>query len=123
MNDFSPIIHVAVAISTICGAWLAIRRVAKDNEKQRKHNAAEILQVAKEADSVLKAKFDADISDLNSQLRNLKEGTTKDIDHLRESHDSEFKHLAEKIENLRQELNVQHTNILTLLTKMIANKD
>ena len=119
MNEYSPLIHIAVTISTVCGAWLSIRRVSKDNQKEKKRHSAEIVQIAKEADSTLRVQLENRIQKLELQVDNLKESVKKDMSHLKEIYEAEFQNLADKIESIRSDIREQGQHILTLLGKMI----
>jgi pSer/pThr/pTyr-binding forkhead associated (FHA) protein len=118
--NIPTLLSVAAVVTTVCGAWLSIRKVARDVEKQRKIHAAEILQDAREADSLIKSKIDNRINELEAEIKSLRENVDKDIKYLKESSTSEFKQLSDKIENLREELRLQSKSILELLTKMIG---
>ncbi len=113
---------LAVAVTTLGGAWLTIRKIAKDAEKSKKEQAAEILQEAKEADSELRIKMDAKIHALEAKLKSVELSFNKDIDHLKESYSAELKNLSEKIEQLREQLNAQHSQLLSFLTKLIEKQ-
>jgi len=119
--DFPSILSVSAFITAVGGAWLTVRKIAKDTEKRKKEWVAEILQHAKEADQANRTNLEVKIHDLELQLKVLRETMDKELEYIKKSHDSEFKHLSEKIENLRQELASQHSNILSLLTKMVSN--
>ena len=121
--NLSALLSLAAIVTALGTAWLTIRKVVKDAEKQKKVQAASILQSAKEADSVLKAEINNKIHDLETKLKVLKEVNEKDLAHLRETHNSELKNLGEKIEALRDELRQQSKSILELLTKMIEKRD
>lgn len=123
MSAYQTLIPAAVAISTVGGAWLTIRKIAKDAEKSKKDQAATILQMAKEADNAIKAKIEARVEAVEVQLLNLKESVQKDMDHLKETYNGEIRNLGEKIEGLRIELRDQHGNLVQLLTKLIENRD
>lgn len=101
---------------------MTIRKISNDAERQKKVQEAKILQAAKEADASNYAKLDSKIHDLAIELKVHKESNQKDLDHLRETHNSELKNLGEKIETLRDELRQQSKNILELLTKMIGKE-
>ena len=110
---------LGVVITTLGGAWLTVRKVVRDAEKQKKHYAAEILQSAKEADQALKVRLENKVHELETQLKSLRENVDKDITHLREYHSSELKFLGQKIEALREEVHSQHSQLVQLLTRMI----
>jgi glycerol-3-phosphate dehydrogenase len=116
------IVSLAAGITAIGGAWLTMRRIARDGARQREEHSAKILQSAKQADQELKLKLENKIHELELQLVGTREGLEKDIEHLREYHSSELKNLSDKIESLREELRQQTTGILNLLTKLVDNK-
>lgn len=117
--SISAILSVSAVITTVGGAWLTIRKIAKDSDRRRKELSAEILQHAKEADAAMKVKLESRIHDLENNIQNLKDATEKDINHLRETYNGEIKFLGQKIEELRSEVRNQHTQLVQLLTKLI----
>ena len=119
MGDYSSLINIGVTITTVCGAWLSIKRISRDNQKEKKRHAAEIVQIAKEADSTLRIQLENRIQKLEVQLDNLKESVNKDMNHLKEVYEVEFKSLADRIESIRSEIKDQGQHILTLLTKLV----
>lgn len=106
-------------IIAVGGAWLTVRKIIKDYRKEREHEAAKVIQEAKEADALLKAKLETEISKIKSELRNLEANVNKDMNHLRETYNSEIRNLGLKIEDLRAELRNNTSQIVNLLTKMI----
>lgn len=119
LTDIQSLIPAAGAIATLGGAWLTIRKIAKDAAKQKREQAAEILHAAKEEDSLLKAKLEARIEAVKAQLANLEFNVNKDLEHLKETYSGEIRNLGQKIEELRSELKTQHGQLVTLLTEMI----
>jgi hypothetical protein len=119
--DYQNIMPIAFAITTFGGAWLTIRKIAKDAAKSKKEQAAEILHAAKEEDSLMRAKLEARIESVKAELANLQLNVNKDLSFLKESHSNEIKNLGVRIESLRDELRLQHSQLLSLLTKLIDN--
>jgi DNA repair exonuclease SbcCD ATPase subunit len=119
IDNIQSLIPAAGAIATLGGAWLTIRKIAKDASKQKREQAAEILHAAKEEDALLKAKLEAKIESVKAQLANLESSVNKDLDHLKETYSGEIRNLGQKIEELRSELKTQHGQLVTLLTEMI----
>ena len=115
----TTLMSIASAVSVIGGAWLMIRKIAKDAERSKKNHAAIILQSAKEADSLMKIKLETKIHDLEAEFKNYQENIEKDIEHLKSTYNNEIKNLGEKIENLRDEVNNHHSQIIGLLSKML----
>lgn len=123
MLNMTTLLSVAGAISVLGGAWLTVKSIAKESERSKKNQSASILQSAKEADSVLKSKLESKINELESQIKAYQDIAEKDIEHLKETYNNEIKNLGEKIENLRDEVNNHHTQIIQLLSKMLDRRD
>jgi CII-binding regulator of phage lambda lysogenization HflD len=110
-------------ITTISGLVLTIQKIVKNAKKDRDEHAAKILQAAKEDDNLLKAKLEARIEKIDAQVKNLELNINKDIANLKDVYSAEIKGLGEKIEVLREELRLQHSQMITLLTKLVEHKD
>lgn len=128
--EISTLLAIAGAVSAIGGAWLTVRKIAKDLKKERDLESAKILQAAKEADAKMKADWEAarklhlseidnKIASVEQRLNNLEESVAKDFSHVRETFNGEIRNLGEKIEDLRSDLHSQHGQLVALLTKMI----
>jgi len=123
--DF-PSVNGAVPLSLI--AFLAVlvytlQKIARQARKSHKEDSAAILQLAKDEDSLLKAKLEARIERLDAQLQTLELSVTKDVSHLKETYSNEIKNLGKKIEDLRDEVRSTHSQLVQLLTKLIDTKD
>jgi peptidoglycan hydrolase CwlO-like protein len=121
-NNLSTIATVVGSILTaIISSYVGIRKVIRERKKARNRRDGDILQAAKDQDSANRQDLESKIHELDSRLSSLKENVEKDIGHLKELHNAEFKNLAEKIENLRTEIAVQHSSLIELLTKIITD--
>lgn len=118
---WEAILAVSGAISAIGGAWMTVRKIAKNAEDEKKRHAAEILQIAKEEISEKEKEIKAKIEALDTRIETLEHSVDKDLQHMRETYNSEIRNLGQKIEDLRSELRNQHTQMVSLLTKMIDN--
>lgn len=129
--EFSTILAIAGAITAVGGAWLTVRKISKDYEKQGELEAAKILQTAKEEASKVKALLVSDralmlqsieikIENVQANLDTHKSSVAKDLSHIRETYNGEIRNLGIKIEDLRAELRNQHSQLVALLTKMIS---
>lgn len=126
MLEHQLLIHLAVTISTIAGAIVAIQKVIKNSRVERNASVEEkekesekILTQAREEMQLIKLQFEAEVKALKVDLKSLESGTLKDIQYIKESQESEIKNLGEKIQDLRDQLNSHHTQILSLLEKLI----
>lgn len=122
MSEYSEIIHTAVTVSSVCGAYMAIRKVIKDGEKTKKDHHKEFMDDAKKEFAKVEAKLKAEIQALEADLANLKLNVSKDVDHLKETYNNEIRNLGQKIEELRVELNQQHGHLVQLLTEMVKKR-
>jgi hypothetical protein len=121
--NMSAILSVAAMITALGTAWLTIRKIAKDVELQRKLQSEEILKAARKDDTALRLQLESEIHDLRGEIKVIKEGHQKDMDHLRETYNGEIKFLGQKIEELRSEVRNQHAQLVQLLSKMIDRND
>lgn len=132
--EISTILAIAGAITAVGGAWLTIRKIAKDFRRERELEKAQILHQTKEELNKFKleskaeratkiAEIDASIDRVQSELNAHKESVEKDLQHMRETYNGEIRNLGQKIEDLRTELRTQHGQLVGLLTKMIEPKD
>lgn len=118
---WEAILAVAGAFTAIGGAWITIRKIQKDADSQKKNHGLEILTAAKNEISLLDKEIQARLNALDSRMDTLESSVDKDLQHLRETYNGEIRNLGQKIEDLRSELRNQHTQMVSLLTKMIDN--
>lgn len=119
--SMSTVMYAAGLVSAVGGAIVTIQRINKNFKREKDLEAARIIHTAKEEDSLLRAKMEQKIDALKWDLKNLEASVNKDLEHIKESHSNEIKALGEKIDNLRDDLRGQHGNLLTLITKLVAN--
>lgn len=113
---------IAGALTVFLTLYMKIRKIIKEHEKNKKEMLAGVLQDAKDMDDTLKAKLESRIEAMKAELKNLELNVNKDMVFLKESYKSDIKVLGDKIEDLRTQLNDQHSQLLTALTNLI-NKD
>ena len=121
--NMSTILSIAAIVTAVGGAWLTVRKIAKDLERQKKLHTTEILQAAREADSSLRTKLEGRIHELEIDMKSIKENHQKDIAHMKETYNGELRFLGQKIEELRSEVRNQHGQLVQLLSKMIEKND
>ena len=126
----SSILAVFAAISTISGTYLKLRKISKDRQKQLELERAIILQEAKENSNkhklALEAKiellendFNSKVEALSQKINNVEESINKDLTHIKESYANEVRFLGSKIEELRDEMRVQMSQVVQLVSKLI----
>jgi predicted RNase H-like nuclease (RuvC/YqgF family) len=132
--EIGSILAIATGITTVCGAILAIKKLNDKAKKERKAEAAAILQSAKENDAkiqaawaakreLLYAELDGKIESVKKDLENLRENVEKDMDHMKTTYNGELRNLGDKIEDLRTDLRNQHSQLVELLTAIVSTKD
>lgn len=117
------ITSIGGTLTVFTGLIISWQKIARTSKRSKELQAAKILQEAKEADVLLKTQLEARIEKLESKVENLEENINKDMAHLKETYTAEIKVLGEKIEQLRDELRNQHSQMVTLLSKLIESKD
>lgn len=117
------LITVASTISVLGGAYLTVKKIARDAEKSKEHQAASILQSAREEDTLIKTKLEARIELIKVELANVKYNIDKDLSHIRDSHSKDIENLGKKIEDLREEFRNANSQLVELLTKIVNKND
>lgn len=117
------VLSIAGIITAVGGAWLTVRKIAKDAKKEQNERDAKILQLAKEALAIKEKEFNHKIKAAEEKIAALEESVNKDLSHIRETYNGEIRNLSQKIEDLRVELRNQHGSLVTLLTKLIESKE
>jgi chromosome segregation ATPase len=121
ITEFSTLLPTAGVLITLGSLYLTVRKIQKDGDKAKKEQAAEILQAAKEEIALKDKDLSAKLAALDTRIETLESSVEKDLQHLRETYNGEIRNLGQKIEDLRSELRNQHTQMVSLLTKMIDN--
>lgn len=121
--DNSSLMAWAGSIVTIITGIAAVQKVLKNLEKSRSEHNALILQAAKEEISTIRRKLEIRILSLEGDLDSLRDSVNKDLAHVKETHGNELENVGEKIQEIRQELRDQHSQILQLLTALIENRE
>lgn len=118
-NIYTSVLPLIGVVTAIGGAVYTILKILREIRKSKKAEADRIIDECKELDLVLKAKLEAKLSLLETQLHNLELNVAKDFSSMKESHTLELRNLGDKIESLRDEFRTQSVGILNLLTKLV----
>lgn len=122
MPGYETLIPIAGAITTIGGAYLTMRQIVKNANKDKELEKHKILQEAKDDVLMVKNKLESRIESLKAELKHLEANVEREFLHVRETYNSEIRNLGEKIEELRTELREQHKQMVALLTKMVESR-
>ena len=118
--DLNTMIGIGAGIITACGGiYSGFRRLSMNLKikKEREHQA--ILDKAAEEMDRIKSNLEEKIQALEIDLATQKTSVDKDLQHMRENYMLEMHAVSEKINDLRDQLNQQHAQLVTLLTRMI----
>jgi len=113
------ILSIATGITVLGTAYLTARKIIKDSQASVAKREEELMTQAKEHDQKLFLEIKSELEVLETKITNLEADFNKELSFVKEVHNNELKQLGEKIENLRDDLKVQHSNLLTLITKLI----
>jgi len=128
--SLSSILELIAGLSTILGAVHKIRRILKDRKDKKDLEKAVILQEAKETShkhkrelesqiELLKTELTAKIEAIYLEIKNVEESTKIELVHQKEAYNSEIHHLGSKIDELKDEMRVQVSQIVLLIGKLI----
>jgi ferritin-like protein len=109
----------AGAVTALSGTYAAWRHVRYSIQGKKDKERQAILSKAKEEIAKVEAKLEDKIKQIEIELENHKTNISKDFGFLKETYSSEVKNLGDKIETVREQLSQQHSQLITLLTRLI----
>lgn len=113
---------VIVALATILGLFLSVYKLKRGFKDELESETSKAIQNAKDmAESDVKL-LKLQIDNLSKEINRLDESFQKDVAHIRETYNSEIRNLGVKIEDLREEVRTQHSQLVTLLTKLVSER-
>lgn len=116
------ILEAASALITLGGAWRSVNYfVTRYKVRKNAYRQSIIDQVRNETDKVCKD-LETKIEALETELQSQKANVEKDMGHMKEIYNAEIKVLGDKIEDLRQDLQAQHSSTIALLTKLVDGR-
>jgi chromosome segregation ATPase len=118
-TETSNIIPLAGAIITIGTAILTIQKVTRNVNKSKAEHAEEIRKSVQDQITLEKIKLESRIEVLEKDLKNLEDNVGKDLEHVKEAYRSEMKALGDKIEDLRSQIQQQHSQLLQFLSNLL----
>jgi len=110
----------AGAVTALSGIYAAYRHVRYGIQTKKDKERQDLLDKANEELAKVETKLREKISSLEQEFETHKTNLAKDLDYMKASYNAEVKILGEKIEDLRQDLNSQHSQMVALLTKLVS---
>jgi peptidoglycan hydrolase CwlO-like protein len=113
---------VVGALGSIGAVAVTFTTLKNSFKKELQKEIADSIASARDiADADIRA-FNLRIDSLSKEIASLENKIDKDIDHVKNIYNGEIRSLADKIENLREEVRHQHSQLVSLLTKLVTEK-
>lgn len=112
----------AGAITALSGIYAGFRHIRYSLKAKKDAEREAILKQANDEMKKIQYALESKINDIESKVESQKETIARDLAFMKETHISEIKVLGDKIEDLREQLNIQYSQLIGLLTKLIDNK-
>ena len=106
-------------VTAVGGIYAGVKRLTANSKKKKEEYRKSILKEATEGVELVKMALEVKIDKIESDLKIQKDSVAKDLGFLRATYNAEVAGLANKIEELREQLNSQHSQLIQLLTKLI----
>ncbi len=119
LSSYNSVLAPSGILSGAATLWYYGRKILKEIKKSKEESANKILEEAKRHTNQVKSELETKISLLESEIHSLEENVSKDFSNLKETHAIELKNLSEKVELLREDLQTQHSQILSLLVQLV----
>ena len=120
--DQSLIIQIALAASTLAGLYVSVGQLKSGFKKELEDETAKALDLVKATSQTDVVMLKGQIDNLAKEINRLEDSFQKDVSHIRETYNSEIRNLGHKIEELREEVRGQHSQLVTLLTKLVSER-
>jgi len=110
------------ALAAIYPVFIGIRHFLGSFRKKREAHREAILKQARDEMGKIKRDLEDKIQVLRDDLDTQKDKVSTELSHMKEIYGAEIRVLGEKIENLREDIQVQHQSLVALLTKLVDVK-
>lgn len=112
----------AAAIPVLGGVYAGFRHVKYSLKAKKDAERAAILAEANLEMRKIRKELEEKIQRLEEEVQIQKDNISRDLAHMRELYSADIKTLSEKIDDLRQNLQDQHQNMVALLTKLVDSR-
>jgi uncharacterized protein Veg len=106
-------------VTAVGGIYTGFKRLTANSKRKKEEYRKSILKEATEGVELVKMALESKIDKIESDLQAQKDSVAKDLGFLKETYSSEISNLGNKIEDLREQLNSQHSQLIQLLTKLV----
>lgn len=108
------------AITAIGGIYTGFRHILSNYKKKREKYRQSILEEAKLEVERVRQDLENKIKEVELELNVQRENVAREMDHLKETYNTEIRILGQRVEELRQDLTLQHGSLMALLTKLVG---
>lgn len=122
MDQHMLIGPVVVALGTLLGLFLSVSKLKKGFKEELEQETEKAIQYARDAAKNDMQLLKLQVDNLGQDIKRLDESFQKDVAHIRETYNNEIRNLGNKIEELREEVRSQHSQLVSLLTKLVSDR-
>ena len=109
-------------IAGVSSAWLTFAKLKKHHNDEVESKIKESIALVKNTLEAEVRVIEANLASMQNDIENVELSAKREIAFVKEAYQSEIKNLAEKIEGLRDQVESQHSQLVSLLTKLIVDK-
>lgn len=120
--DLNTILGYAGAITALGGAYHTIQRILANYKVKKEAYRQQILDEATDQLNAAVTTLENKIKQVEDELAWQKESVARDLTVMKDSYNAEIKVLGQKLEELRQDLISQHSQLVGLLTKLVDTR-
>ena len=120
--DMNTILEYAGAITAIGGAYHTIQRILANYKRKKEEYRQQILNQAKNEVDKAVNNLEFKIKQVEDELAWQKESVARDLSVMKDAYNADIRVLGQKIEELRQDLITQHSQLVGLLTKLVDTR-
>ncbi len=110
------------ALAAILGAAATFSKLKASFREELREETDKAIEYARDAARNDVELLKVQVENLSKEINRLEDSFQKDVAHIRETYNNEIRNLGNKIEELREEVRGQHSQLVTLLTKLVSNR-
>ena len=123
MLDPNILLAGATGFITVIGAaYTTIKKWILHSKNQKEQYKQDIMKQVRSEANKIRVELEEKIEKVEVELETQKESIYKDLGFLKDSHNAEIRNLSGKIQELRDDLQTQHSQLVALLTRLVDPK-
>jgi hypothetical protein len=122
-GDWTTLLEgISGGVTALGGLYASIKHIIHKSKRKKEEYRQSILDQAKKEAELVKMELEAKIKALEEEFKVQKLNISKDLIHLKENYSTEIRTLGDKINDMKDQLNQQHSQLVALITHLIDNK-